>query len=44
MSRILLGVTAGIAAYKAVDLASTLTQRGDEVVTLLTTNALKFTK
>jgi len=42
MSRILLGVSAGIAAYKAIDLASKLTQRGDEVRTLLTPHALNF--
>ena len=42
MSRILLGVSAGIAAYKSADLASKLTQRGDEVRTILTPHALKF--
>jgi phosphopantothenoylcysteine decarboxylase/phosphopantothenate--cysteine ligase len=42
MSRILLGVSAGIAIYKAADLASKLTQRGDEVRTLMTPNALEF--
>ena len=42
MSRILLGVSAGIAAYKAVDLASKLTQRGDEVRTVLTPHARAF--
>jgi phosphopantothenoylcysteine decarboxylase/phosphopantothenate--cysteine ligase len=42
MARILLGVSAGIAIYKAVDLASTLTRRGDEVYTLMTPNARKF--
>ena len=42
MSRVLLGVSAGIAIYKAVDLASTLTKRGDQVYTLLTPNAQKF--
>src|SRR5262249_34321204 len=42
MAHILLGVSAGIAIYKAVDLASTLTQRGDEVYTLMTPNARKF--
>lgn len=42
MARILLGVTAGIAAYKVIDLASTLTQRGDVVVTLLTPGARQF--
>lgn len=42
MARILLGVSAGVAIYKAVDLASTLTRRGDQVYTLLTPNARKF--
>lgn len=42
MARILLGVSAGIAAYKSADLASKLTQRGDEVRTILTPRALKF--
>lgn len=42
MARILLGVSAGIAAYKSADLASRLTQRGDEVRTILTPHALKF--
>ena len=42
MSRVLLGVSAGIAAYKTVDLASALTKRGDSVVCLLTPNALQF--
>ncbi len=42
MVRILLGVSAGIAAYKSADLASKLTQRGDEVRTILTPHALKF--
>jgi phosphopantothenoylcysteine synthetase/decarboxylase len=42
MAHILLGVSAGIAIYKAVDLASTLTRRGDEVYTLMTPNARKF--
>lgn len=42
MARILLGVSAGIAIYKAADLASKLTQRGDEVRTLMTPHALKF--
>lgn len=43
MSRILLGVSAGVAIHKVVDLASKLTQRGDEVRTILTPHALKFT-
>ena len=42
MARILLGVSAGIAAYKSADLASKLTQRGDEVRTILTPRALAF--
>jgi phosphopantothenoylcysteine synthetase/decarboxylase len=42
MARILLGVSAGIAIYKSADLASRLTQRGDEVRTILTPHALKF--
>ncbi len=42
MARILLGVSAGIAIYKSVDLASTLTRRGDQVFTLMTPNSRKF--
>ena len=42
MANILLGVSAGIAAYKSADLASELTQRGDSVRTILTPNAQKF--
>jgi phosphopantothenoylcysteine decarboxylase/phosphopantothenate--cysteine ligase len=42
MARILLGVSAGIAAYKALDLASKLTQRGDEVRTIMTPHSLRF--
>ena len=42
MNRILLGISAGIAAYKSADLASRLTQRNDEVRTILTPHALKF--
>ena len=42
MSNILLGVSAGIAAYKSADLASKLTQRGDSVRTILTPSAQKF--
>jgi phosphopantothenoylcysteine decarboxylase/phosphopantothenate--cysteine ligase len=42
MARILLGVSAGIAIYKSADVASMLTQRGDEVRTILTPHALKF--
>lgn len=40
--RILLGVTGSIAAYKAVDLASKLTQAGAEVEVLLTEAAVRF--
>ncbi len=39
---ILLGVTGSIAAYKAADLASKLTQAGAEVDTILTPAALQF--
>ncbi len=39
---ILLGVTAGIAAYKAADLASKLVQSGHTVTTILTTAAQHF--
>jgi phosphopantothenoylcysteine synthetase/decarboxylase len=38
--RIMLGVSGGIAAYKAIDLASKLTANGAEVRTVLTENAL----
>lgn len=40
--RILLGITGSIAAYKAVDLASKLTQAGAEVTPLLTEAATRF--
>jgi phosphopantothenoylcysteine decarboxylase/phosphopantothenate--cysteine ligase len=40
--RILLGVTGSIAAYKAAELASKLTQAGAEVETILTESATKF--
>lgn len=40
--RILLGVTGGIAAYKAVDLASKLTSAGAKVDCILTHNAQKL--
>jgi phosphopantothenoylcysteine decarboxylase/phosphopantothenate--cysteine ligase len=39
---IMLGVTGSIAAYKAADLASKLTQQGAIVTTLLTNSALEF--
>ena len=38
--KIMLGVSGGIAAYKAIDLASKLTAAGAEVRTVLTENAL----
>lgn len=40
--RIILGVTGSIAAYKAADLASKLTQAGAEVDVILTESGLKF--
>lgn len=40
--KILLGVSGGIAAYKAIDLASKLMKEGCEVQTILTDSALKF--
>jgi phosphopantothenoylcysteine decarboxylase/phosphopantothenate--cysteine ligase len=42
MARILLGVSAGVSVFKSVDLASKLTQRGDEVRAILTPHVLKF--
>ncbi len=39
---ILLGVTGSIAAYKAADLASKLTQAGAQVDTILTEHATQF--
>lgn len=42
VAHVLLGVSAGIAAYKVVDLASKLTQRDHEVRTVMTPHALKF--
>ncbi len=42
MANILLGVSAGIAAYKAADLASKLTQRGDAVTVLMTPRTQAF--
>jgi phosphopantothenoylcysteine synthetase/decarboxylase len=39
---ILLGVTGGIAAYKAVDLAGKLTASGAHVQTIMTKNACRF--
>jgi len=40
--RVLVGVTGGIAAYKAADLVSTLVKRGDEVRVIMTKNATRF--
>src|SRR5580704_3696644 len=40
--RIVLGVTGSIASYKAVDLASKLTQAGALVDTILTPSAVQF--
>ena len=40
--KILLGVTGGIAAYKAVDLASKFTKLSAEVQTIMTTSACEF--
>lgn len=42
MSRILLGVTGSIAAYKAADIASLLAKAGHEVTCVLTNEALEF--
>mgnify|MGYP001190335475 FL=1 len=42
MANIVIGVTGGIAAYKAVDLTSKLIQAGHEVRVVLTDNALEF--
>ncbi len=41
-TRLLLGVTGGVAAYKSVDLASKLTQLGAQVDVILTEKALEF--
>lgn len=41
-TKILLGVTGSIAAYKAADLASKLTQHGAQVTTILTKAATEF--
>lgn len=43
-AKVLLGVSAGVAVYKAVDLASQLTKRGDTVYTIMTANAQRFVK
>ncbi|WP_020008703.1 bifunctional phosphopantothenoylcysteine decarboxylase/phosphopantothenate--cysteine ligase CoaBC [Salinicoccus albus] len=42
MANIVIGVTGGIAAYKAVDLTSKLIQAGHNVRVVLTDNALEF--
>lgn len=42
MSRIILGITGSIAAYKAADLASQLTKAGHKVTCVLTQSALEF--
>jgi phosphopantothenoylcysteine synthetase/decarboxylase len=42
MSRILLGITGSIAAYKAADIASQLTKAGHDVTCVLTKGALEF--
>lgn len=39
---IILGITGGIAAYKAADLTSKLTQRGAEVHVIMTASAKQF--
>ncbi|OGO31420.1 MAG: phosphopantothenoylcysteine decarboxylase [Chloroflexi bacterium RBG_16_56_11] len=39
---VVLGITGGIAAYKAADLASKLTQAGARVETVMTESAMKF--
>lgn len=41
-ARVVLGVSGGIAAYKAIDLASRLVQLGARVDVILTASALKF--
>ena len=42
MSRILLGVTGGIAAYKACELTRLLVKAGHEVIPLVTPGAQRF--
>ncbi|HVC88437.1 MAG TPA: bifunctional phosphopantothenoylcysteine decarboxylase/phosphopantothenate--cysteine ligase CoaBC [Gaiellaceae bacterium] len=42
MSRVLLGVTGGIAAYKACELTRLFVKRGDEVIPLVTPGAQRF--
>lgn len=42
MSRVILGVTGSIAAYKAADIASQLSKAGHQVTCVLTQGALRF--
>ena len=42
MSRILLGVTGGIAAYKACELTRLLVKQGHDVIPLVTPGAQRF--
>ena len=42
MSRVLLGVTGGIAAYKACELTRLLVKAGHEVIPLVTPGAERF--
>ena len=42
MSEIIIGVTGGIAAYKAADLVSKLSQRGEHVTVVMTDAACRF--
>ena len=42
MKTIVLGVTGGIAAYKAADLTSQLIKRGYQVEVIMTKNASEF--
>ena len=44
MSRILLGVTGGIAAYKACELTRLLVKGGHEVIPLVTPGAERFVR
>ncbi len=44
MSRILLGVTGGISAYKACELTRLLVKSGHEVVPLVTPGAERFVR
>ena len=42
MALIALGVTGGIGAYKAIDVARGLQKRGHDVVAIMTRNARRF--